>query len=290
MTAAAPVDNQQQIEYWNSRAGDTWAQLQTILDQQIAPFGTQLIYALAPTAGERILDIGCGCGQTTLDIAARVSPTGRAVGVDISRPMLQVARNRAAAAHLDVTWLEADAQTADLRQASGIDEFDAACSRFGVMFFGDPVHAFRNVRRSLRRGGRLTFVCWRPLTENPWMQVPLQAALPLLPPPPAADPHAPGPFAFADPARVQRILTEAGFSRVSYAPFDAQIGSGDIDQTLHLMMRVGPLGAALREHPQYKDAVMGAVRTALLPHASSAGGTILLPGGIWVFAAHNDAP
>ncbi|MDF2901645.1 MAG: SAM-dependent methyltransferase, partial [Phenylobacterium sp.] len=190
--------NADQIAYWNNAAGETWAALQDRLDRQIEPLGLRAIEAGAPQPGERVLDIGCGCGQTSFELARRVGPSGRVLGVDISAPMLEVARQRAAGAAANVSFIEADAQTHAFQNGG----FDLAISRFGVMFFDDPTAAFRNIGAALRPGGRLSFVCWRPMLENAWMATPLFAAMPLLPPLPPPDPAAPGPFAFADPERV----------------------------------------------------------------------------------------
>ena len=148
-----------------------------------------LFRSLKPREGQHIIDIGCGCGQTTLFLASRVGVAGSVMGVDISKPMLEVALRRPRPApNLPVTFRQLDAQTDDL----GHNLFDAAFSRFGVMFFSDPATAFANIRTSLKHGGRLVFVCWRALSENPWMEVPLQAALPFLQPVEAPDPTAPG--------------------------------------------------------------------------------------------------
>ena len=245
ITAAS--SNTAQIEYWNSSAGETWAQFQEPLDRQIEPLGLAAIDVLKPREGQHIIDIGCGCGQTTLSLASRVGVTGSVMGVDISKPMLEVALRRPRPApNLPVTFRQLDAQTDDL----GHNLFDAAFSRFGVMFFSDPATAFANIRTSLKPGGRLVFVCWRALSENPWMEVPLQAALPFLQPVEAPDPTAPGPFAFADASRVRTLLTSAGFGSVEISPFDAVIGGADIEQTLKLALRLGPLGRALRERPE----------------------------------------
>ena len=204
-----PSANAAQSEYWNAAAGETWVQFQEPLDRQIEPLGLVAIDVLQPTTGEHIIDIGCGCGQSSLALAARVAPTGSVVGIDLSRPMLEVARlRRRPAANLRVDFWQLDAQNGDL----GRGVFDAAFSRFGVMFFSDPVAAFANIRASLKRGGRLVFVCWRSLAENPWMLAPLQAALPFIPPVVPPDPTAPGPFAFADAGRVRAILSDAGFA------------------------------------------------------------------------------
>jgi SAM-dependent methyltransferase len=266
--------NAAQIEYWNTTAGETWAQFQDALDRQIEPLGLAAMDVLCPREGEHIIDVGCGCGQTSLALAARVRPTGSVVGVDISEPMLDVALRRPRSApDLRVAFRKLDAQAGDLGQGF----FDAAYSRFGVMFFSDPVAAFTNIRASLKPGGRLAFVCWRPLNENPWMQAPLPVAPP--------DPTAPGPFAFADPSRVRSILADAGFGSETIDPFDAGIGGGDVEQTLKLALGVGPLGGALREHPGLTDKVTVAVRNLLSKHVTPSG--VLMPAAVWIVRAHN---
>ena len=237
---------------------------------------------LEPEKSEHIIDIGCGCGQTSLARAARAGPTGSVVGVDISKPMLEVALRRPRPApDLRVTFRQLDAQASDL----GCGLFDAAFSRFGVMFFSDPVAAFANIRASLKFGGRLAFVCWRPLRENLWMQAPLQAALPFMPPVAPPEPTAPGPFAFADASRVRSMLADAGFDSVTMNPFDAAIGGADVEQTLKLALRVGPLGAALREHPELVDNVADAVRDVLSKYVTPNG--VLMPAAVWIVLAHN---
>jgi len=274
--------NAAQIDYWNAMAGETWARFQEQLDRQIAPLGLEAMRGLEPRPGERILDIGCGCGQTTVMLAQRVGAQGAVLGVDISRPMLDVARGRPVpAGAAQPAFREADAQSEHLGAAT----FDAAFSRFGVMFFADPAAAFANIRAALKPAGRLAFVCWRPYAENPWMRVPMEAAEPLLGPMAApADPNAPGPFAFADPDRVRAILAEAGFKGVSARPFDAQIGGGDIEETVSLTFRVGPLGRALAENRDRVPAVAEAVRRAVTPYATPSG--VLMPSAVWIVQAN----
>ena len=282
MANIAVSPNAAQSEYWNAAAGETWAKLQELLDRQIEPLGLAAIDVLQPGEGEHIIDIGCGCGQSSLTLATCVAPTGSVLGIDLSKPMLEVARHRPRpAANLRVDFRQLDAQTGDI----GRGIFDAAFSRFGVMFFSDPVAAFRNIRASLKRGGRLVFVCWRPLAENPWMLAPLQAALPFIPPVAPPDPTAPGPFAFADAGRVRSILSDAGFASVTTEPFDARIGGSDLEQSLKLALRLGPLGAALREHPELSGKVAGAVRD-LLSRYLTAGG-VLVPSAVWIVRAQN---
>jgi SAM-dependent methyltransferase len=276
---AETPSNAAQVEYWNSSAGETWAQFQEALDRQIEPLGLAAMDQLSPGEGEHIVDIGCGCGQTSLALAARVRPTGTVVGIDISKPMLDVALRRPRAADLQVTFQNLDAQTGDI----GHKLFDAAYSRFGVMFFSDPVAAFVNIRRSLKPHGRLAFVCWRAANENPWMQAPLQAAAPFLPPLAPPDPIAPGPFAFADSSRVRSILADSGYRSVTISPFDTQIGGGDLDQTLKLALRIGPLGRALREHPEFVSEVSEAVRDLLSKHLTSNG--VRMAAAVWIVLA-----
>ena len=214
-------------------------------------------------------------------LAERVGTSGAVTGADISRPMLEVARGRAVPAGAATpSFVEIDAQTGDL----GERLFDGAFSRFGVMFFSDPTAAFANIGRALKPKGRLAFVCWRPYPENPWMRVPAEAAAPLLPPPAATpDPHAPGPFAFADPQRVWDILEGAGFRAIEIRPFDAKIGGGTLDETVALSFRVGPLGASVRENPHMAGPVGEAVRKALAPYETPNG--VLAPAAVWIVRA-----
>ncbi len=277
MTEPANAD---QITYWNAAAGETWAALQDRMDHQLEPLGLRAMQALEPKPGERFLDIGCGAGQTTLALARAGQPGGSAVGIDISRPLLQVARDRTPAG-LDATFVETDAQTYAFAPAS----FDAAFSRFGVMFFSDPAAAFANIRSALKPGGRLAFVCWRAPAENPFMTLPMAAVASLATPPAPPTPGAPGPFAFADPEHIRAILDAAGFKGVALSQHDQKIGSGDLEQSLSVALRVGPLGAVLREHPDQRDKVIDAVRAALSVHDGPDG--VRLGSASWIVTAQN---
>jgi SAM-dependent methyltransferase len=208
-----------------------------------------------------------------------VEPGGEVIGLDISRPMLEVARRRGEGV-ANVQFREADAQTASLAPAA----FDGVFSRFGVMFFADPTAAFRNLLAALKSGGRLAFVCWRSLAENPWMTEPMATAAERLPPgPPPLPPDAPGPFAFADPERVRGILTEAGFADVALTPVDAEIGGNSLDDSLTLALRIGPLGARLRESPELRPQVSEAVRDTLARHVRD--GQVWMRGAVWIVTA-----
>jgi SAM-dependent methyltransferase len=276
------TDNAAQQAYWNDAAGKAWVELQDLLDRQLEPLGDWAMGALEPRPGERILDVGCGTGQTTLALAARVGAQGSVLGVDISAPMLSIARRRAEAARLSqARFVEADAQT--FRFEAG--DFDGVFSRFGVMFFADPVAAFGNIRRALKPGGRLAFVCWRAVGENPWMTPSTGDVLADAPPTPRPEPGAPGPFGFADPERVQGILTEAGFVDVAIARHDAKIGGNSLDDTIALSLNVGPLGALMRERPEKRDAVVSELRKSLSVHLHD--GKVSQDGATWIVTARN---
>jgi SAM-dependent methyltransferase len=275
--------NAAQIDYWNAIAGETWSRFNQLLDRQMEPLGREAMRALAPQGGERILDIGCGCGQTTMALAERVGVSGAVAGADISRPMLEVARGRPLPAGArQPEFREADAQSDALGEAV----FDAAFSRFGVMFFADPVAAFANIRAALSPQGRLAFVCWRAYAENPWMRVPMEAAEPFISPPPPADPTAPGPFAFADAHRVRGILEGVGFRDVTIAAFDAPIGGASIDDTVSLTFRVGPLGRALADNRDRIPAVAEAVKQAITPYETPTG--VFMPSAVWIVQARTN--
>lgn len=278
MTDAAV--NAAQEEYWNGRAGQTWVELNRLLDMELRPLGLEAQAALDPQPGARVMDIGCGAGETSLDLARAVSPGGAVLGVDLSRALLDVAERRAQGLDLEVRFEADDAQTSDF----GGERFDAAFSRFGVMFFADPAAAFANILKALKPGGRIAFVCWRPPEENPLMTAPFKAAERLIPPQPPSDPLAPGPFAFADPERVRRILGEAGFGQVAIRPFDAKVGGWTPEEALIVAQRVGPLGAVLRENPDLRPKVLEAVAGELQRH-TGADGKVRMDAAVWIVTA-----
>jgi SAM-dependent methyltransferase len=273
--------NADQITYWNATVADTWIALHKRLDAQIGPIGEKALDRLAPQAGERVLDIGCGCGHTTLELARRVGPSGAVTAIDISKPMLAIAARDAAEAGLQhVSFIDADAQIYSFAPGS----FDAVFSRFGVMFFADPVAAFANLRAALSPGsGRLAFVCWRELKDNQWMQVPAAAGMQHLPPQPRPDPEAPGPYAFADPERVKRILAQAGFVEIETAPYDTKVNLGPLDSAIEQAVRIGPLGRLLNEHPDAVDAVVETLRQTLSQFNSETG--VTMDAAVWIVTA-----
>jgi len=277
--------NADQIAHWNSPAGQAWVAQQVRLDRQLAPLSAAAIDKLGLEVGGRVIDIGCGCGGSTLQLAERVGPRGEALGLDISEAMLDLARRRAGDARAtQARFLQADVQT----HAFEAGAYDAALSRFGVMFFADPVTAFANVRRALKPGGRIAFVCWRAPAENPIMTLPMDAAAPFLPEAatgPKVGPNVRGPFAFADRTRAETILADAGFTDIAAIPHDEMLTAGDLEDAVETALGIGPLASMLREHPQLRDKVGPAVRAALAHHDSPRG--VYLASATWIFTARN---
>src|ERR1700761_5816264 len=202
--------NADQIAYWNGPNGRRWTDRQASQDVLLSPVSQILIERIAPKAGNRIIDIGCGCGATSIALAERVTPGGFVLGVDISAPMLERAR-QLAPKRLPLDFVQADATVYPFEAAS----FDLLVSRFGVMFFADPAVSFGNLRKALRPNGRVVFACWREPKQNPWMMAPLQAVYRHVPRLPQVGPEDPGPFAFASEERVKRILREAGYTEIA---------------------------------------------------------------------------
>lgn len=248
--------NEQQFEFWNGKVGERWARSQDRIDLLLNNITDRLMPFACVQRGERVLDIGCGTGSTTLRLGMAVAPEGSVVGVDISAPMLAVARARAQAMNADIPFLEEDAAFHDFQPV-----FDLVFSRFGVMFFDDPVAAFANIRKALVPKGRLAFVCWRAFPENAWAFAPFTAAKHLLPEQPPADPAAPGPFAFADPERLKDVLAKAGFANIRIEKLDTTANMGaDLDQAADEALNIGPLSRAAGD---LDEATRGKIRVAV---------------------------
>ncbi|MDD7937437.1 class I SAM-dependent methyltransferase [Actinomycetospora lutea] len=230
----------EQTAAWNGTGGDAWVRLQPLLDATYAPVEELLVGRVAAAAGgssPTVLDVGCGTGATTLALARRLGPSARCVGVDLSEPMIELARRRAGDGAVE--FLVADAG----RHPFAPGGADVIASRFGVMFFDDPVAAFANLRAATRPGGALRAVVWRTPRENPFMTRAGEAAPPLLEVPPWV-PDAPGPFALADPDRTLGLLRAAGWATATADPVDLPCGFAerDLDDYVGTM---GPVGRAL---------------------------------------------
>ena len=284
MTRVADAEqiNADQLAFWNGPGGHTWVARQEHTDITLAPVTEALLAFAAPQSGERVLDIGCGCGATTLEFARAVGPAGRVAALDISGPMLAEGQARAKAAGIaNIVWQQADPAMAAL------DAYDLLTSAFGVMFFGDPVGAFANMRSAASPGARMAFVCWRALAENPWMEVPMNAVSRHLPPRPKAVPNAPGMFAFADPERVSEVLTAAGWAapRLEKLDLDLDIAAGrGLEEAVDQSTKIGAVNSWLRNQPtDVVSAAIASVRAALAPHVD--GPSVRLPGAMWLVSS-----
>jgi SAM-dependent methyltransferase len=261
--AGAAFANIEQAEFWSEMA-PTWLALEDQLQEVGGPPGELAMDRLGLLPGQRVVDLGCGSGRTTLQLAARVGPGGEAVGVDISAGMLARGRERAAQLGAgNVEFVHADIQVHDFGEA----RFDAAYSRFGVMFFTDPVAAFANVRRALRPGGTLSFACWQSVFDNEWMLIPGVAVAEVtgsLPPMPG--PEEPGPFSLADPARVRAVLAAAGFaaSAVTAHSDHLVIDEDRIPEVALTSTRVGGVRQALADaDDRTRQRALAAIEAAL---------------------------
>lgn len=269
--------------YWNGEGGQIWLRNMDRSEANFVALTRHLLARAAARPGEQVLDIGCGGGQTSRALAQAVSPGGAVLAVDISEPILHVARQRHGAV-ANLAFLQADVGAADL----GTARVDLLFSRFGVMFFADPAAAFGTLRRAVKPDGRMVFLCWRSMAENAWIGAATAAAVAVLGeehrPAPPADPRAPGPFAFADADHVRDILRGAGFGTVAIDPLDEAMHLGDLDTALDYLKSMGPISQALptvdadRQH-----AVDAAMRDALRRYVVD--GEVRAPSATWLVTA-----
>ncbi|MFD8151059.1 class I SAM-dependent methyltransferase [Streptomyces sp. NPDC059720] len=255
---ASHKDHDEQAARWNGPSGHAWVDLQQVLDGMFRPFEELLVRAVSEEGAARVLDVGCGTGAVTRAVARR---TGHCVGADISAPMIAAARELAEQEGVPASFVHADVQEHDF----GTGVFDTVVSRFGVMFFPDPVRAFTHLRGAVRDGGGLRLVVWRGPEENPFMTTAERAAAPFVPDLPARRPDQPGQFAFADPDRVRGILRESGWSDVVLRPVDPVCALPEKDLERYVT-RLGPLGTVLPQADERTRAeVVDAVRPAFEP-------------------------
>ena len=262
--ALTPKDgpNAAQAENWHGRDGKRWAQHKAPHDAMLAQLTEKALDAIGFAPGQRVLDLGCGSGATSFEIARRVGPSGSVTGVDFSDTLLALGREQAAAEpDLPITFEFADVET----HAFEANSFDIAFSRIGVMFFANPAAAFTNVRRALTPGGRLAFVCWREVRANTWASVTLDIARRHVEMPPRPGPEDPGPYSFRDPERVRRILTEAGWSDIAIDELDADAYMGaDLDTALANCLTMGPIAnQVLATTEEKRAAIADELREAL---------------------------
>jgi SAM-dependent methyltransferase len=258
MDAAQPTYDEQ-TKHWNATAGCAWVDAQELLDQMFKRLEDLLVDTVA--AGSRVLDVGCGTGGTTLAVARRLGPEGHCVGADVSEPMIAAARAQAEREGAPANFVVADVETHPFERAS----FDAIISRFGVMFFNDPVQAFANMRRAATDDAALHAIVWRSAAENPFMTTAERAAAPLLPNLPARPLDGPGQFAFADPQRVAAILEGGGWADVDLQAIDVECTLPE-EELIGYFTRLGPVGLTLQgEDERTRAQVIEVVRPAFDP-------------------------
>ena len=277
----APTPNPRGAEFWNGPMGAAWVTQQAVISDVFTPVTSVSFSAAAAKSDEHVVDIGCGTGDTLLEFAKTVGPSGSVLGVDISVPMLDFAKHRAAkAGYSNVAFALADATTYTFEPRWA----DLVYSRFGVMFFDDPVMAFTNIRSGMKPDARLVFVCFRPMPESSWFRVPIEAARPHLPPQPPADPLAPGMFSLAREERVRKILSEAGFREIALKATDVPVHGRNVVKSMAFHSQAGPLPAILENgSEEQRTRATNAVRDALGAKIGPDGRG--LSAGLWLVSA-----
>ena len=276
--------NAEMKEFWNGEGGKRWVGFQEKLDASLKPFGRATMETATLSAGERVIEIGCGCGDNSIEMASRVGPEGRVHGIDISEPILERARAQSAMKN-NLSFECGDAQTHGFETSV----FDIAFSRFGVMFFDDPATAFGNIRSTLKPDGRLAFTCWRTVKDNEWVHLPLGGVANHLPLPPPPGANEPGPFSFGDPERVKDILQKAGFIDIAIKKFNAPFKVGEnLDDAVSFLTQLGPANAAITEadpDETTRTRIAKDLRNALTPYDTGQG--VVIDGATWIVNARN---
>ena len=259
--------------------GEKWRAMHLETETMLRPFTAALLARAAPLNGKALIDIGCGAGETTI-LAAKQG--ANCLGVDISKPLLEVAQNRNDISSKNASFLEVDASN----YQSNVN-FDIAISRFGIMFFEDPILAFKNIAKVLKIDGKIHFVCWQSATANEWVQLPIAALEGLGSPTHFGDTEAPGPFAFSNPTKITKILQTSGFRDIEIHPeiSTMQIGSGrGIDDALDYLTRIGPASRAIADLSSSEKAIaISRLRDLILPKMQTE--ELLLKGAVWLVSA-----
>ena len=265
--------------YWNEEGGNRWIQHIAFLERMLEPLNQLLLDALKPETSERILEIGCGGGPTSALLSARVGTKGSVVALDVSKPLIKYAQQRFSTLP-NISFQHVDAATGNLGQSP----FDAVTSRFGVMFFPEPAHAFRNIRNSLTQSGRLCMMCWRTAKENPWMTEAASVAYQYVPPPEPVPPGSPGPFSLGEESHCYNILLQAGYKNIEFESVDCVLDMGTAIEAKQLLCSMGPAARALESADmQTVASIEEAILNMLDKHCVN--GSIRIAGALWIISA-----
>ena len=278
------IINQEQKEFWNEKKGEIWVSLESKIDKMLGPLGDQAIKILKPKVGEKILDIGCGTGSTSQTLSKLVGESGIITGIDISKPILNFAQKQKENKKIkNINFIQADAQN---HQFSDLN-FDAVFSRFGIMFFEDPISAFKNIKKSLSCNGRLTFVCWSKREDNDWINLSSNVASQFLELPPKANPKEPGPFAFEDYFYIEEILTKSGWKNIKIKAYKQNIVIGKtLDYAADFLSRMGPMSVPFENaNEQTKEKVISALKECYSQYFTAKG--VEFHFSSWIVSALN---
>tara|TARA_B100001057_G_scaffold265168_1_gene265395 strand:- start:170 stop:1021 length:852 start_codon:yes stop_codon:yes gene_type:complete len=278
------IINQEQKEFWNEKKGEIWVSLESKIDKMLGPLGDQAIKILKPKVGEKILDIGCGTGSTSQTLSKLVGESGIITGIDISKPILNFAQKQKENKKIkNINFIQADAQN---HQFSDLN-FDAVFSRFGIMFFEDPISAFKNIKKSLSCNGRLTFVCWSKREDNDWINLSSNVARQFLELPPKANPKEPGPFAFEDYFYIEEILIKSGWKNIKIKEYKQNIVIGKtLDYAADFLSRMGPMSVPFENaNEQTKEKVISALKECYSQYFTAKG--VEFHFSSWIVSALN---
>jgi ubiquinone/menaquinone biosynthesis C-methylase UbiE len=285
MSVLSSSENAESIQFWNEIGVPKFQRFKPIFMHGLGAHGGVALERHAPKPGERVLDVGCGWGDSTLELARRVGPAGSVLGIDCCRAFVADGEAEARAAGAgNVSFVVADAQAHRFEST-----FDLCFSRFGTMFFMSPVHAMRHLRAALDPGGRLLMVVWRRLAENDWVRIPKEVVSRFLPPPPGDGKSCgPGPFSMADEETVTGILEAAGFTDVKLDRIDLPILVGeDVQRAIDFQLQIGPAGEIVREAGalgvERRTEIEAELRRSLEPYRGERG--VVMPSSSWAILA-----